>query len=342
MNRQTYGDIVLTTRVRLARNIEGVPYAMKMSEENDKKVLGLVKNAVNGCCGTASDMKVCDMRDIPPNLAISMAETYLISPEFAASKRARAVLVNADESISVMINEEDHIRLQVLGSGLCFESCLETAMELDQMISERVKYDFDQNLGYLTHCPTNLGTAMRASAMLHLPATTENGRMSAIINAAGKVGIAIRGMHGEGTRADGALYQISNSFSIGQDEREIIIRLCGTVEQIIEAERKARNAMGLADMTGLRDRALRAYGILTSCARISYGEAVGLLSDLRLGASMDVFDEADYNAMNRLVKKIQPYSICVWKGQTLEAEQRDEARAELMGTLVPGMVRVSR
>ena len=239
----------------------------------------------------------------------AMVERHLVSRELENGTLPRGVFLSEDEGASIMVNEEDHLRIQVIGAGMCAASCLEDAKRLDALLDESLGFAFDEKHGYLTACPTNLGCGLRVSVMLHLPAMTESGGIREVINAAAKVGLTVRGMYGEGTRATGALYQVSNALSLGYTEREILERLETAVHSIIEGERTLRRRIAKENRAYLENRVYRALALLRSARMISSEEALSLLSDVRLGAG--VIDGVDTGVIDR---------------------SRDVARAEIVRT----------
>jgi len=261
--------------------------------------------------------------------ARAMTEKHLISHEFFTSNRPRRVVTNRDDSISVMINEEDHIRIQVFGKDL--ESTFETAQNIDRLLDERLSWAFDCELGYLTSCPTNIGTGLRASALLHLPALTELGTMRDIVNSASQFGMTVRGLYGEGTSAQWGYYQISNQVTLGVTEEIIITRLHETVEAVLPFEVSAREELNRKDPIGMADRAWRAYGLLTNARRISSSEAMSGLAVLRMcgpAAGIDFHG----STTDDLLHDIQSAVITLTSGKNMKEQDRDEARANILRT----------
>ena len=328
------GDIAVSTRVRLARNIEGIPFGARQSAEDAEKIVALCSSQLMENPVTKDVFTLKKSASMSDAERVSLVERHLISPEFAKSSLPRALCLSSDEGISVMINEEDHIRLQVIGTGLCIDECLDCAVKIDTLIDEGLnahgaRYAFDDKLGYLTHCPTNLGTGLRASVMLHLPALAANGRLKALMNAAGSLGLAIRGYYGEGSRESGDLYQISNRITLGYTEKELCDNLREIVAQIISEERAARKALMDAERLRLEDKVCRSHALLVSARLISAEEAMGLLSDERLGISLGLLP-GDVRTVNDLISEIQPATLCLTAAISAGAEQRDETRAALL------------
>ena len=330
----TDADIAVSTRVRLARNVENIPFGHRQSAEDAEKVVALCSSQIMENAVTKDVFTLKKSASLSDAERISLVERHLISPEFAKSTLPRALCLSADEGIAVMINEEDHLRLQVIGEGLCIAECLECAVRIDTLIDEGLvsqgaKYAFDETLGYLTHCPTNLGTGLRVSVMLHLPALAASGRLKALMNAAGRLGLAIRGYYGEGSREAGDLYQISNRITLGYTEKELCDNLNETVAQIIREEREARKALLESDRLHLEDKLYRSHAILTSARLISAEEAMNLLSDERLGISLGLID-GEISTVNALISDIQPATLCLNAAISAGAQERDETRATLL------------
>lgn len=323
------GDIAVSTRVRLARNLKNLPFAAKMTDQDAEKVIAAVSRPIMENPVFAGRFKLKKYGSAPSGELAALAERHLISKEFAAARNTRALLLSDDEGISVMINEEDHIRLQVLGSGLCLEKCLETAVRLDTVIDEGLGnelggYAFDNKLGYLTNCPTNLGTGMRASVMLHLPSLAASGQARSLAKTASQFGLAVRGFYGEGSGASGDIFQISNRVTLGYTESELVERLGEAVSNIIREERASRKAEYEAAPEAAEDTAHRAAALLSSARRMSTEEAMRLLSAYRAGISSGIL-KGDITSVNSLLWKIQPASV----GGTNAAE-RDVMRAKLL------------
>lgn len=323
------GDIAVSSRIRLARNLEKYPFPGHMDEEAKKQVLGIVSEALLKSAEEA-EFRLIELSGAGALLASSLAERHLISSELAAGEGTRGVILSRDEKVSVMINEEDHIRIQVLGSGICLEECYAQAERVDTLLEGGCIFAFDEKLGYLTHCPTNLGTGLRASVMLHLPAITNTGAVRNLIATAGKLGFAVRGLYGEGSAAKGDLYQISNQLTLGISEKEAIERLNDAVSNIIEQERLLRQRIKADNPGILEDKAWRATGVLAAARRLASDETMSLLSDLRLGVSMGEIEPVTIEDINRLTWEIQPAGLSLKYGEGMKPAERDMKRAELV------------
>jgi protein arginine kinase len=329
----TDGDIAQSTRVRLARNIAGIPFPGHMSETGAERVIKACSKPIFENPVMALRFSLIRADSAGKKELASLAERHLISPEFAASELPRALILSDDEGISIMLNEEDHIRLQVLGTGICVGDCLKNAVRMDMVLDEGLnaqglKTAFDPRRGYLTSCPTNLGTGMRVSVMLHLPAFSESGRMPELIKYIEARGFSVRGYYGEGSKAAGKLYQISNRRTLGATEEELAENLEELVRRIIGSEREMRKEMHMARKYELEDKLYRAEGTLKSARMISTAEAMELLSTYRLGVSMGIL-KGSIPDINRLTSIIQPATI-----DADTPEKRDMLRAELIRSVL--------
>lgn len=322
-------EISVSTRVRLARNLREYPFTSRLNSTQAAAVVDRVEAAMKES-SFGEDYSLIRLDKENRALAVSLAERHLISPEFAVSENIHGVLLSKDESVSIMINEEDHLRIQVLGPGLCPEDCLKTALEIDSALDSKLPYAFDENLGYLTHCPTNLGTGLRGSVMLHLPALTESGDIRTMIAAAGKLGFVVRGIYGEGTSASGSFYQISNQMTLGFTEEDLIGRISDTVSRIMSQETALRAKIYEQNTRAVEDRIWRSVGILTSARLISSSEATGLLSMLRLGIAQKIVDILPLEKIDRLIWEIQPGNLELRSTGVLASHERDYLRAEFI------------
>lgn len=315
-------DIAVSTRIRLARNLSGLPFPARMTPEQRRELNLKVKNAVlQSNTPFAKSLKYIDMADVPQTEIAAMVERHIISPEFAEENADRAIIISADESISIMIGEEDHVRIQVILGGLQLEKAYDTAEQLDSLLYNELHFAFDRSLGFLTECPTNLGTGLRASVMLHLPVTESNGEISSIAETVGKIGFTVRGMYGEGTKASASMYQVSNQITLGISEKNAIDNLKIITAQLIDKERKARNGL---NKIKLEDMCFRALGTLQNCRILSSKEMMDLLSRIKLGISMGII-KTDVLPIKLFIEG-QPNMLMKKYGQ-LEPEERDIYRA---------------
>lgn len=319
-------DIVISTRIRLARNIDSMPFPQFL---NDKKELcEKIRDSVFRSNSTlADDFEFIELDTVPYSKKLSLTEEHLISPQMLKGD-GKSVLINKDRTMSIMLMEEDHIRLQIIRSGLAIDEAYDTANRVDDVLEESLTYAFDEKFGYLTACPTNAGTGLRASVMMHLPALTMTKNINRIINASTGMGIEIRGLYGEGTSAEGNLYQISNRLTLGLSEKEILEKVKAIVNQISEAEEKARQILKENNSAALEDKLFRSYGILKYARSISSSEAKQLLSDVMLGINMGILPkEGKLSALECMVKTAPSF---IGKDENLSAEERDIKRAKFI------------
>ncbi len=323
------GGIVVSSRIRLARNLKNYPFPNKASLEQKKEIAQKVKLALEESNSTlANSFSFISMEELSQIQAVSLVEKHLISPEFASDRKGRYLMLSKDESISIMINEEDHIRIQVLGSGLSLNECYDTANNLDTLLDNALGFAFNNKLGYLTQCPTNLGTGMRASLMLHVPAIEKNRSINRISGNLTKLGMELRGTFGEGSDAKGSLYQLSNQITLGLSEHNAIENLKNIASQLIEQEEKSLAEMAKSIET--QDVIYRSLALLKSAKLMSNDEAMKLISNVRAGMFTGVIKNTDYAMLNRLNEQIQPATLMTVEGKELSPQQRDIKRAEIL------------
>lgn len=322
------GDVVVSTRVRLARNLKQYPFPARASASQREAVERQVKDALlSGNSILSKEFRFIPLENTTQEEAVSLVERHIVSPEFIADRRGKAVLISADESISIMVNEEDHLRIQVLREGFSLKEAAETADRIDTLLSENLDFAFDPELGYLTQCPTNLGTGLRASVMLHLPGLTESGAMPRIASNLSKLGLTIRGTYGEGSKSIGALYQLSNQITLGLSENEAIENLRSITVQLMEEERKARAQM--SEEIAWQDKIDRAAGVLKSARVLSSSEFMELLSYIRFGLSTGVLQGVTTEELNALMVNVQPATLMAKAGKQLDQNERDVLRARM-------------
>ena len=316
------GDVVLSTRVRLARNLADYPFTARLTEEGKRRAAETVRKAAQ----ELAEFTWLEMDQLPRLQAASMAERRLISAQFAAQEPGTALLLQDDERVSLMLCEEDHIRLQALAPGLALEDAYARANEIDTILSRKLNYAFSESLGYLTQCPTNLGTAMRASVLLHLPALAALQRVGRLGESISKLGLTIRGAFGEGSEAEGALFQLSNQVTLGIAEAQAIENLQAITLQIAEQERLAQAE--LLQRPDWENKLWRAYGICRYTRLLESSEAIELLSALRMGAVREILP-VPIEVLNALMTEIQPATLCITQSVG-SADERDRARAEMV------------
>ena len=319
-------DIIVSTRVRLARNLSKYPFPNTLNEEGRNKVMKELTDAVlNSGSTLANTFSFKAMRELSADEKKQLSEKHLISPNMAKSD-VGGVLVSEDENMSIMLLEEDHLRLQIILGGFRLKEAWELADKVDNVIEERAEYAFSEKFGYLTACPTNTGTGMRASVMMHLPALTLTNNMNKIISSASALGLTVRGLYGEGSKAYGNLYQVSNQVTLGISEEEIIGNLENIVGQIEKHEKDAREK--LKGNRELEDRLWRAYGTLKYARIISSKEAKALISEVILGRNMGIIDIEEKVPFVALIVETEP--ALIMGGAAMSAEERDAKRGELL------------
>ena len=317
-------DVVVSTRVCMGRNLARFPFPDTADDAQRESILGIFKNIFPG-----ESLTEVSLPELPKRELYSLVERHLISPAFLNKAEAGKGLFLSDaEDVSVMVNEEDHIRIQVMCSGLDLKSVYAKANELDTRISSKVEYAYDGDLGYLTQDPTNLGTDMRVSLMLHLPALQETRRIHLLSSTVSKLGLTIRGLYGEGSRAEGALYQLSNQVTLGITEQEAVDNLEAIALQVIREERNARNQ--LTQNPILEDQLWRSLGVLKTARLLTHEECSRLLSHLRMGVGMGLVDTVSMDTLCELFCEIQPATLMAIAGEDLDVNARDAKRAELV------------
>ena len=320
------GDVVISTRVRLARNLNHLPFPGSMTAEQRECVIRQIFDAFPQDGSGA--FRCIRMPELSQWDALSMVERHLISPHFISQPDGEALLLSPDESVSVMINEEDHVRIQAMHAGFALDEAFTAANCWDDFLDTRLHFAFDDRLGYLTQCPTNLGTGMRASVMLHLPALQEKGVIQQLANTVSKLGLTIRGMYGEGSRSEGAIYQLSNQVTLGITEQEALENLKSIVVQIIKEERQYREQ--LRQTPALEDRVYRSLGVLQNARLLSGKEFMSLISHVRMGAAMTILESVDLNCISSLMIDAQPAALMQDAGRELDPTERDAHRAALV------------
>ncbi|WP_009610321.1 protein arginine kinase [Caldanaerobacter subterraneus] len=325
-------DVVLSSRIRLARNVKDIPFPTVMTEEQGKKVIELARKAILGSNTILStQFTEYEMKKLTPLDRQALVEKHLISPDLSQNIKTGYALIKDDNTVSIMVNEEDHLRIQCILPGLKLDESWDMADKIDDLIEETIDYAYDEKIGYLTSCPTNVGTGIRASVMVHLPALTITGQISNILNSVSKIGMAVRGIYGEGTQALGDIYQISNQVTLGQSEKEIIENIEGVAKQIISSERRAREELYKKQRVQIEDRVGRAFGILSHAKVMSTKEYMTLMSDVRLGIVLGILS-VDLDKLDRLTTQIQPANLQKIYGMQLNPYERDVKRAEYVST----------
>lgn len=321
-------DIVLSSRVRLARNLENYLYPNIADDETRKTITKNIFAAISA--DNYLKLHYIKMSDLPVLEKEMLVEKHMISPDHAKEGSEKGVFIDDNEIISIMINEEDHIRLQVLSPGLQLRKTWKIASEMDDNLEKKLDFAFSEKWGYLSACPTNVGTGLRASVMVHLPALNFTNNIGKMLGAVSQLGLAIRGVYGEGSESVGDIYQISNQVTLGHTENDIIENLGSVTSQIINQERQARE--GLLKEIKIKDGIRRSYGTLKYAYQISSEEAMRLLSYVKLGIDMGIIDDVDGKVLSELMILIRPAHIQKIHGKELDTIERDIKRAELIQT----------
>ncbi len=320
---------VLTSRIRLARNLRHHPFPGWAKRDQRAAALDLMRPAVDALPAMkgAFSHELGDLTSVQKQVLV---ERHLISREHAARGDGSAAVIERRQTLSLMLNEEDHLRMQAIRPGLQLTAAFNALSELDTALEESLEFAFDPTLGYLTTCPTNLGTGLRASAMLHLPALVLSDQIGQVLQAVNKIGLAVRGLYGEGTESLGNLYQISNQSTLGESEETIIRRLERVISQVSNHEQNAREKLFEDDPEMVSDKIGRAYGVLRYAHVINSKEALNHLSLLRLGGTLGFFSPETVTLCDTLLMDIQPAHLQLHSGRKLSPEERDSIRAEIV------------
>ncbi len=328
MNNINEKDIAVTTRIRLARNIESLPYPHKMNQNQAAELIGTVWDAFSNS-PLKENLKMYKVSELSDVQKKALIEKHLISTQICASKVPAAVIISDDEKISIMINEEDHLRIQVFADGLDTESAYDMAKKVETLLSEKLTFDKDSEFGFLTSCPTNAGTGLRASVMIHLPAINTAGRVNPLLKWAANLGMTVRGLYGEGSRASGALFQLSNQITLGTSEEDIISRFSAAACSLISEERRISAELFEKNPLELKDKCLRSLGILKYAHMIPSGEALGLVSNVCMGANAGIIKNIDVSQLRRAMLSTMPATL-VSDDENLSASERDIKRAQII------------
>jgi protein arginine kinase len=323
-------DIILSSRIRLARNISNIPFPALMDESRAREVIDLVNARVEAIEKQQQKYLICDLTEADPTEKQILVERHLISPNMAKAGCGGAAVISEDEVISILVNEEDHIRIQSILPGLQIKKAWEIASEVDDILESGLDYAFDENWGYLTSCPTNVGTGLRASVMIHLPALNMTGNINKILQAVTQIGLTIRGLYGEGTDIVGSIFQISNQITLGRSEEELVENLAAVTMQIIEKEKNARNMLLENNRAQLEDKVWRSFGLMTNARLMQSQECMKLLSDIRLGVDLKILQHIPIVTLNEIMVESQPASLQKQFDCELSTEERDKIRAEMI------------
>jgi len=322
-------DIVLSSRVRLARNLEDYQFPSRISEEDRKEAVTYITEALSSS-SIKPPLEYYSLNQMSETDREMLVERHLTSKEHSEASGERGVAVSEDESVAVMVNEEDHLRIQVFRSAFRLEEAWSAVNELDDVIGSQVNYAFSPEFGYLSACPTNVGTGLRASVMLHMPALAMSRQVDSFFRSVNRINLAVRGLYGEGTEALGNLFQVSNQVSLGKSEEEIIENLASAIPQIVHYERQAREHLIDQSCEQVEDRVWRAFGMLKTARTISSNETLELLSHVRLGINVGLIDTVDIQTVNQLFVLTLPAHLQKIRGESLGPRERDIARADFI------------
>jgi len=318
--------VVLSSRVRLARNLESLPFPTRCTPDQQQLVVNRVQNAVRWVDALAGAGYV-DVTDLEDNDLSFLVERRLISRDLAAGGRRRGVLVGERESLSIMVNEEDHLRVQGVVSGFRLGEALDAVSRVDDALDRHLEFAFSPALGFLTSCPTNVGTGLRASVLVHLPALQLTGEVRRVMQGAAALGLAVRGFYGEGTEIMGNFVQVSNNVTLGRDEGTITNQMAERVHTIIAAEEKARDTVWSSARLQVEDKVYRAYGILRHARSLKAVEVLNLASAVRFGIALELPDLCPLPVLNEILLFAQPGHLARLAGRDLKPEERRELRA---------------
>lgn len=331
----TLGTAV-SSRIRLARNLNGYPFPARLkSDRQAKEIIRAVSAALN----KVDEFKLYYMDGISEDEALNFVENRLISPALLNTPSRSAALINEKGDISVMVNEEDHLREQCISQGMSLRSAYKSLSAKDSLIARSIPFAYDEQLGYLTACPTNLGTGLRASVMLFLPALALGGMMPDVIRSVNRLGLTVRGAYGEGTQAKGYTFQVSNEVTLGVSEEAIISEVESVVAKIVEMEASERRRLKDGETASIiKDKCLRAYGVLTNCALMTHTELDELCADLKFAACLGYLKINDLSAIDELTFKMKPSNLNVLSGRTLKEREREEYCAQYVSNRIKSLV----
>ncbi|HEC79550.1 MAG TPA: protein arginine kinase [candidate division WOR-3 bacterium] len=317
-------EIVVSSRIRIARNISDIPFEIKLKDNDSDRLVRLVRSVVE----EKLKGKFLDIQKLSPLEKESLLECHLISPAFLKLNRPAGLFLSEGGGISIMINEEDHLRIQGLSHGLNLTEISSDVFALDEKIGEDLEYAFDEQYGFLTSCPTNLGTGLRASVLLHLPGLVFTNEVEKVLKGAVQIGMTVRGLYGEGTEIKGSLFQLSNQHTLGLKEEELIQTIIKLTHMIMDIEKKARNVIFEKAKDEFEDKIFRSLAVLKSARLISTDEVLNLLSAVRFGIGVGVIKDISLDVINEIMLVSRPANIQLYFGEILEEHERDVKRAE--------------
>ncbi len=338
-NQENYPGVIMSSRVRLARNLRFYPFPNRLTKENAIELIEKFKGKFNNVTIDDNIYTITNMDEVKSIDKVAMMEEHLVSPNFINSLLPSAIITSEDDSKSIMINEEDHLRIQAMTYGADLAKVFAEANKLDDYIEECFDYAYNNEFGYLTSCPTNVGTGLRASYMIHVPALEASGQLRIILDAIGKFGIIFRGMYGESSEPVGSVFQVSNQVTMGFSEQEIIDNLNSVTMQVVDQELKVREKLLREKPLEFEDSIYRSYGLLKYARVLSSKEAMTLLSDIKLGMEIGVLKTDSYNSINifEIMTSIQPANLQKIENRALDVIERDIARAHYVRQMMPSI-----
>ncbi len=322
-------DVVISSRVRFARNVEDAPFVPKAGPADQDRVVGAARCALEGT-GYLERGRFLGDAQLSEERCGLLLERHLISPDFASTKLKRGLYVSTDEGLSLMVNEEDHFRFQALASGLDFPVAFGEVSAMDERLESQLSFAFSPTFGFLTACPTNIGTGMRASVLVHLPALVLTREIEKVLRGAVQIGLAVRGLYGEGSEVKGNLFQISNQKTLGQSESEILETVTDIAHQVVGYERKAREYLVKNLRAETEDKVFRSFALLRSARILTSDEAINLLATVRFGVALGVINEVGLGQVSRFLVLVRPANLQELLGEKLTAAERDERRATFL------------
>lgn len=323
-------DIVMSTRIRLARNLTNFRFPLCFSEDEAMQIDRVIRNALVDAESQAYAFSYFPIKDLTKLQRQVLIEKHLISPQLAQKEVAGSFLLSEDESISILINEEDHLRIQCMSQGLQLLETYKVANKIDRMLEKELPYAYHEDFGYLTSCPTNIGTGLRASVMLHLPALTMTNQMNQLMQAMTRLGMTVRGIYGEGSENLGNVYQLSNQITLGKTEEDILTDLQSVVEKFIQKERQARQSLLARAPIALEDRVYRSLGTLMYARILSSEESATCLSNIRLGVALGLIQDLSETTLMDCMAYMQPGFLQLKAGMNLKPDERDIYRAKML------------
>jgi protein arginine kinase len=331
--------LVTSTRIRLARNLSAYPFPQKLDDKLGEEIIYLIGKTL----GKLDNFERNDMLELSEEQVTLLQEQHLISPALMQRKGIGAAFISSDKAVSVMVNEEDHLREQYIYKGFDLYKAYERISGIDEGLSSELQFAYDDTIGYLTACPSNLGTGMRASVMMFLPGLAWSKELQRLIPELKAEGLTVRGVFGEGTAAEGYSYQVSNERTLGISERDILEQMMHSTMRLCDLELLARERMKKEKGVLLKDTCLRAYGTLTNCAALSLEEFLTKIADVRTGIVLNILKAPNQNKFDEFLKDMRPAAFCL--NNNLEGESErffDEVRAETVCSVLPKLVQVNR